>query len=149
MAHIIVDGYNIIRRVESFLAAEREGIESGRFALLLALEEYAARFGYRVTAVFDGGGRPSHLGAGTPREERFAGIDVVFSGRGESADAAILRLLQDLREKRTAGDGPCDAAEIVVSDDYAIRDEAIEFGAFIKSTDDLFRAMQGQKRLEL
>lgn len=149
MLHIIVDGYNIIRRIPSFLSAEKQGLETGRFALLLDMEEYAALFGYRVTVVFDAGKKPSHLGPETASEERFAGIDIVFSGRGQSADAAIVRLIKELKERRKNGVEPSDASEIVVSDDFGIRDEVFELGAFVKSTEELYKAMKEKKQLAI
>ncbi len=147
MPHIIVDGYNIIRRIPHFLSAERKGLESGRYALLLALEEYAAAFGYRVTVVFDAGGRPLHLDAAVPRAEKFAGIDIIFSARGESADTAIEKLLAEIRNAKSDGLVPFDEAQVVVSDDLAIRDVAIEHGAFARSADELFDSMKAGKRL--
>lgn len=148
MPHIIIDGYNLIRRVPRFLRAENEGLEAGRTELLFAIEDYAAALGYRVTVVFDGANRPLHLGPNVPRTDRFAGIDIIYSDRGESADSAIIRLLHELREARLAGEAGCDDdAEIVVSDDLGIRDDAIENGAFAKSTSELISAMQSKKRL--
>ncbi len=147
MPHLIVDGYNFIRRVPRFLAAEGEGLEEGRYAFLLALEEYAAMLGYRVTVVFDAGARPEHMDEGFPREEKFAGIDIVFSERGQSADTAIVKLLHKIREERKEGRAYPDDGEIVVTDDFGIRDDVLEKGAFVKSTDDLFRAMEEKERL--
>jgi len=147
MPHLIVDGYNFIRRVPRFLKAEGEGLEEGRYALLIALEEYAAAQGYRVTVVFDAGTRPIHMEEEFQREERFAGIDIVFSKRGESADTAIVNLLGRMRAERREGMAYPDDGEIVVTDDFGIRDEALEKGAFVKSPEDLFLAMEKKEKL--
>ena len=147
MPHLIIDGYNFIRRIPTFLAAEDEGLEEGRYALLLALEEYAAMQGYRVTVVFDAGARPGHMDEGYPREEKFAGIDIIFSERGQSADTAIIKLLHEIGKERKEGRAYPDDGEIVVTDDFGIRDDALENGAFVKSTEDLFRAMEKKERL--
>lgn len=147
MAHIIVDGYNFIRRIPRFLAAEGEGLEEGRYAILLALEEYAALWGYRVTVVFDGGSRPAHMGSEYPREEKFAGIDILFSEKGQSADKVIFELMAALKEERAQGVAWPEGGEVVVTDDFEIRDEALECGAFIKSSMDLFEAMEEKRRL--
>lgn len=147
MPHLIIDGYNFIRRIPTFLAAEDEGLEEGRYALLLALEEYAAMQGYRVTVVFDAGARPSHMDDGFPREEKFAGIDIIFSERGQSADTAIVKLLGEIREERKEGRAYPDDGEIVVTDDFGIRDDALESGAFVKSSEQLFEAMENKERL--
>lgn len=147
MPHIIVDGYNFIRRIPYFLAAEGKGLEEGRHALLLSLEEYAAAIGYRVTVVFDAGARPAHMDEGFPREERFAGIDIIFSEKGQSADAAIVKLLDEIRKGRKEGMAYPDDGEIVVTDDLGIKDEALESGAFVKSPDELFDAMEKKEKL--
>ncbi len=147
MPHIIIDGYNFIRRVPRFLKAEGEGLEEGRYALLAALEEYAAGCGYRVTVVFDGGARPAHIDADFPREDKFAGIDIVYSDRGQSADTAIAEMLVSLGKERRDGSAYPGDGEIVVTDDLGIRDEAIEKGAFVKSTEELMEAMEQKKRL--
>jgi len=149
MAHIIVDGYNFIRRVPRFLEAEGRSLEEGRYELLLALEEYAAGHGYRVTVVFDGGSRPAHMGPELPRREKFAGIDIIFSDMGRSADSEIMELIAKLREQRARGEGWPEGGEIVVSDDLEIRDHALELGAFTKSTEDLIDAMEGKMRLSV
>jgi predicted RNA-binding protein with PIN domain len=147
MPHIIVDGYNCIRRIPRFLSAESRGLESGRYALLIALEDYAARHGYEVTVVFDGANRSASFHADVPRQDTFAGIDILFSGRGQSADAAIIELVQTIRREIEAGERTPGGGEIVVTDDFGIRDEVIELGAFVKSTAELFAAMESGERL--
>jgi predicted RNA-binding protein with PIN domain len=147
MTHLIIDGYNVIRRVPSFLRAEREGLESGRSTLLLALEDYASAHGYGVTVVFDGGSRPREFMPALARQERFAGIDLIFSERGETADTAIVRLVEERRSARQQGIEHCEGDDIVVSDDYAIRDEVLEHGAFVMAVQELFKAMQQKQRL--
>ena len=147
MPHIIVDGYNFIRRIPHFVEAEREGLESGRYALLIALEEYASRWGYRVTVVFDGGSRPAHMDEDLPREDKFAGIDIIYSERGQSADTAIVSFLEASRRAREQGIADPDESDIVITDDFGIRDEALGCGAFVKSTQELFEAMEEEKRL--
>jgi predicted RNA-binding protein with PIN domain len=148
MPHLIIDGYNFIRRVPRFVEAEREGLQSGRYALLLALEEYAARWGYRVTVVFDGGSRPAHMDAEFPREDKFAGIDIIYSERGQSADTAIVRFLESQRKARERGEAHPDDGDIVITDDFGIRDDALGCGAFVKSTEELFEAIEGDEHLK-
>jgi len=69
---IIVDGYNLIRRLPELREYERESLEAGRAALLQMLAAYRrARGHHRFTVVFDGGARPPGLGA----TERVAGSE--------------------------------------------------------------------------
>ncbi|MBN1282460.1 MAG: NYN domain-containing protein [Proteobacteria bacterium] len=142
MARLIVDGYNVIRRIDRFLSAEEKGLEEGRFALLLALEEYGAKTGFDITVVFDGGARPpDHDSPGGT--DRFAGVDVIFSERGKTADFEIERLLR--RHARQRLEDPCDV--ILVTDDMGIRDCAIGSGAFVASPGELDRAMEAGVKL--
>src|SRR5512138_1801594 len=86
--HIIVDGYNLIRQSDVLRLHERQGLEAGRKALVHLLAGYRRSRGHRITVVFDG-----WLG-GPPQEERDreAGIDIIYSRRGEKADEVIKRL---------------------------------------------------------
>ncbi|MFH1829424.1 MAG: NYN domain-containing protein [Pseudomonadota bacterium] len=140
MAHIIVDGYNFIRRIPPFLEAEQEGLEQGREALLMALEEYGAQNSYWITAVFDGCGRPGFEDFELSSKDRFAGIDVMFSAKGQSADVIILGMVEK---------GAEDAQEmIVVTDDFELRDEAAARGAYVKSALEFFNAMEEKRPIE-
>ncbi len=146
MAHIIVDGYNMIRRLHRFLLAESAGLSAGREALLMALEEFGARHGHAITVVFDGAGRPLFGDAGLPSYERFAGVDVVFSGRGQSADEVISKLIALERKQGLSGDAPPHDL-LLVTDDFGLRDEAIRRGAFVRSPVELLEAMEGRRQL--
>ena len=136
MARLLVDGYNAIRRIERLLEAELGGLEAGRDALLLALEEYGAATGMEITVVFDAGGRPPE-GDALQSRERFAGVDVIYSRRGQSADFEIERMLDDYSKERK--ESPYDL--ILVTDDLGLKDAAIGCGAFVASPRELERAM--------
>ncbi len=142
MATLIIDGYNAIRRIERFLAAEKGGLEAGRDALLMALEAYGAATGMEIIVVFDGGGRPAGDEA-LGRATSFAGVDVIYSGRGQSADFEIDRILKTYAKERKQN--PYDL--ILVTDDFGIRDDAMGCGAFVASPDDLDRAMMEGRAL--
>ncbi len=144
MTHILVDGYNFIWRIRHFGETEREGLESGREALLMALEEYGSQNSYAITAIFDGGGRLEPEGAWLPSKDKFAGIDVVFSGKGQSADVIILEMLEKARSEI----GVFDEEMIVVTDDLELRDEAIARGAYVKSAQEFFRIMKEGRPIE-
>lgn len=141
MARIIVDGYNAIRRIPRLIEAEAGGLENGRFALLLALEEYGAKTGFDITVVFDAGGRTSDEALGGT--EKFAGVDVIYSGMGESADMEIERLLVRHAEERL--EDPCDL--ILVTDDLDLKDEALHSGAFCVSQTKLAAAMKSGTKI--
>jgi len=144
MPFIIVDGYNMIRRVPRFLRAERKSLEEGREVLLMALEDYGAVTGDRITVVFDGGGRPFLESGELPLRDSFAGIDIVFSKRGQLADMEILKIVRESKAAARHGDFQ---DLIVISDDIQLGDEVRAFGAFVLSPEKLDIAMTGKRRL--
>jgi hypothetical protein len=109
---VLVDGYNVIRRLPELRMVERaEGLAAGRDALCARLRAYRRARGHPVTVVFDGaGGVGASSGAG--------GLTVSFSRAGETADAVIARLLE------RGGSGV-----VVVSSDAAVAAAARRAGA--------------------
>lgn len=89
--HVIVDGYNVIRRIPALADRERRGLEAGRTALIDRLARYRRATGHRLTVVFDG------VEAGWYEEQRSRerGVEVVFTARGTRADETIVRMARD------------------------------------------------------
>ncbi|MBM4294218.1 MAG: hypothetical protein FJ126_04850 [Deltaproteobacteria bacterium] len=113
--HLIVDGYNVIRQVAGLQAMDARDLEAGRGALLEMLAAYRkTRPAHKVTVVFDGwqGGELQES------RDRYLGLIVVYSRRGERADEVIKRLLG--REGRRA---------VVVSSDRELQTCARDAGA--------------------
>ncbi len=84
---IIVDGYNFIGRQEGL----RGDLEKKRRLLIEQLSAYRRIKNFPVTVVFDGG----DLGE---EREQIGGVEVIFSGRGTSADEVICRMAEQFRE---------------------------------------------------
>jgi uncharacterized protein len=86
--HVIIDGYNV-----SAVAVRTETpySEAAREALLRLLAVYRHRKGHALTVVFDGWQR------GQPIEghEHRAGVQLIYSKRGERADQVIERLARE------------------------------------------------------
>lgn len=122
--HLIVDGYNLLADAGSL----SEHLESARDTLVQDLTAYRYRKNHLITVVFDGWqqGRPSEQ-----REHR-AGVQIIYSKRGERADQVIQRLA------RKYGSGCA-----VVSSDHEIVDAARAHGAFIMGA----REFAGKLRL--
>ena len=81
MTVVVIDGYNLIRRIPELREIEhKDGLEAGRAALELRLAGYAARPGIRVIIVYDGAPGPVTGGKG---------LSVMFSDR---ADATVVEL---------------------------------------------------------
>ncbi len=94
--HIIIDGYNLIRQSQELSRLDRRDLEEGRRALIDRLADYKRMRGHGITVVFDAG-EGFHQG----RQKAFVkGIRIVYSGRGELADAVIKQMAA--REKQRA-----------------------------------------------
>lgn len=100
--YILIDGYNLIGTAHGDL-------EKARSNLIKELGRYSVRKGHDITLVFDGwkDGRASET------TTRTAGIKVIYSRIGESADLVIKKILRE-RERPW----------IVVSSDREISDFA-------------------------
>jgi hypothetical protein len=88
MIHVLIDGYNFIGRQKGL----RGDLEAKRRKLLSDLSRYHQLKGYPITVVFDGWRSEWPM----EHEERVMGISVIFSRRGERADAVIARLSQEM-----------------------------------------------------
>jgi predicted RNA-binding protein with PIN domain len=87
-AHLLVDGYSIIYAWPPLRAALRRNLERAREQLVAALTPIQDATGIRVTVVFD-----SRHGARVSAGETPAGLDVIFTRKGMTADACIERLV--------------------------------------------------------
>jgi predicted RNA-binding protein with PIN domain len=88
---ILIDGYNLIRRVPDLKRLERTDMEKARDALVRELSVYRMGKKHRICVVFDGA-EAIHLGSGA---EKVRGISVRFSPRGSSADQVILEAMRN------------------------------------------------------
>jgi hypothetical protein len=93
--HIIVDGYNLIRRSSDMAPLDQADPELGRERLLDRLAGYKRVKGHRITVVFDGGAQNSVFDS----KGQEKGIGIRFSRHGESADAVIKRMAGKERER--------------------------------------------------
>lgn len=91
MVFILIDGYNFIRQVETYKTIEEKGLVYGREKFLKELEAYGCRTGHNITVVFDAAGSPCF----EESQERYAGIDVIYTQRGVSADQRIVEIVKE------------------------------------------------------
>ena len=112
--HIIIDGYNLIRRSKKLSGLDQQDIQLGRDALVEMLAAYKKFKAHRITVVFDGTG--SRLSS--PQRDRRKGIAIIFSRNGESADSLIKRMARKEGQKA-----------LVVSSDLEIVRSAASAGA--------------------
>jgi hypothetical protein len=116
---IVIDGYNLIRRIPELRALDREDLESGRDGLVQELSVYRAGKEHKITVVFDGA-EAVHLGGGS---EKVAGITVRYSARGQTADSIIQKMCRE------------SDADLIVSGDREITDVAKRAGVTAVSPD--------------
>ncbi|HBT95614.1 MAG TPA: RNA-binding protein [Coriobacteriia bacterium] len=101
MKTLLVDGYNVLRSSGYYShVTERapdhtdDAFNAGRDALIADVATFAGRE-YEATIVFDGAGNPGSTG----EPEKVAGIQVIFSPAGVSADSVIEELARKASEK--------------------------------------------------
>ena len=102
---VIVDGYNVIFAWDELRALADSGhIDAARERLMDALSNYAAFTRREVVAVFDGYRVPGGQGEKFDR----SGLHVVFTRQGETADAYMEKLADEI--------GKNDSVRVVTSD---------------------------------
>ena len=90
--YIIVDGYNIIFAWEDLAKMAEGDLDAARRRLLDMLCSYASFKKCRMVVVFDG-----YKAKGNPgSREQLAGLQVVYTAEGETADAYIEALVHDI-----------------------------------------------------
>jgi predicted RNA-binding protein with PIN domain len=93
--HLIVDGYNLIRQSARLQLLDAADLQAGREALLEMLAYYRSRSHHQITVVFDGW----QQGDLKESRDRYQGLLIIYSRRGERADEVIKRLLHQERER--------------------------------------------------
>ncbi|WAH37375.1 NYN domain-containing protein [Alicyclobacillus dauci] len=107
----IVDGYNVVARKAGSSLAKIADLETARRDLEDQLAQYRAVYDEDVIVVYDAQHR-----RGPSVSERRAGIEIIFTDAGETADARIERLVYEIRENyRDITVATSDAAEQQVS----------------------------------
>ena len=117
--YLIIDGYNVINAWKEFAQLRQTSLEHAREILVAGVSEYAAFKGYKAMVVFD-----ALEVAGAAAVETIHGIQVVYTGEGETADSWIERRAYEL------GRGPNKAKVFVVNSDYAEQINILGAGAY-------------------
>lgn len=133
MRHIIIDGYNVIRADPRFQSLERVSLERARDVLVQTLASAPRLANDRVTVVFDGrNGTRAHTHA-----QRRGRIDILYSGRGETADTVIVS-----QARRLAGT----ARVVVVTNDVEVRENCRAEGCEVSGSENLLGQIPGRPR---
>jgi hypothetical protein len=131
VAHIVIDGYNLIRQSHSLSKIDEIDIEKGRNELIKRLISYKRTKGHTITVVFDGwiGGNSFET------RERDRGINVIYSKLGEKADEVIKRISSEKRE-----------SVIIITSDSEIKNFAEKNRSVVIQPSDFERKMDMAKR---
>jgi len=121
---VIIDGYNLI-------GTERGNLEAAREALIGEIIEYRFRTGHDITLFFDG-----YIDGGYGSSTVRGGVRVVYTGIGEKADQAMLRMLQ--RGVEAA----------VISSDREVQAGAWEAGAVAVDSETFWGKLSGGRQAE-
>jgi len=125
---LLVDGHNLIGRTPGLSLSDEE---EGREQVLRRLGARAGRG--RVVVVFDGN-RP-----GTAKQDRFGGVEVVFSPQGRTADEELIARLQSSEPRGTT----------VVTSDRALAQQARWLGARVLSCEEFLAGREGGRRASM
>lgn len=92
---LIVDGYNILHAWGELKKTLEKDFDHARMKLIDILGNYQAVKGIKVLLVFD-----AHLvKGGMGSRENVAGVDVIYTTEGETADMLIEKLVSQLGQK--------------------------------------------------
>lgn len=127
--HLLIDGYNAIRRGGAAAFFDPSDLAGGRRHLLDELSRYKREKQVRVTVVFDGAGGTSQART----RDAYRGVEVIYSKKGETADQVIVEAIR----MRPAG-------LVVATSDRAIIDEAKSHGVPFITADRLQAVLRGE-----
>jgi predicted RNA-binding protein with PIN domain len=92
--HLIIDGYNVIHHDPRYRSLAEHDLDAARTRLVEDVASFAVGES-RAVVVFDGEANPNSDGA----PHRIAGVTVIFSASGESADSVVEALARRGRER--------------------------------------------------
>jgi predicted RNA-binding protein with PIN domain len=119
---VLVDGYSVIHNWLQLRMLAGHSLHHQRLALTHVLRQYADHSGRRVTVVFDGYAAKHKPGVPDPE----AGLEVIFSASGKTADDVIERLV---------GRSPTPDQIVVITSDNQERRTVESLGAQSRSTE--------------
>ena len=134
---ILIDGYNLIRRIPELNEADRADLQHGRDALLGYLSSYRAGRGHGITVVFDGA-EAVHLGGS---KQKVRGITVRYSPRGASADSVILKAVANNEADMLVS---ADGELVIAAERSGVTAVSPEF-FWDKVTDEMYRQLKGEE----
>jgi predicted RNA-binding protein with PIN domain len=129
LIRILVDGYSLLHNWPELAPGRPRHSQRARAELTRVLTRYHDATGTPITIFFDGAGAP----AGTRRRQTAAGLEVLFSRRGQTADQLIERAAHRFN---TYGE------VLVVTDDRAERETVSGLGGAVASCANFVRMIE-------
>ncbi|MEW6727149.1 NYN domain-containing protein [Desulforudis sp. 1088] len=138
--YLLVDGYNVLFNWPE--TGKSADLDHARARLVLLLVNYAGLTGQEVIVVFDAHRVPG----GIAHSEKVAGVEVIFTAEGETADAVIERLCGRLAKEGTVRVVTADWAEQRIAfGQGAYRMPPREFWAMLREIDSKKLLSSGEK----
>ncbi|WP_413376912.1 NYN domain-containing protein [Alkalihalobacillus sp. 1P02AB] len=88
---LLVDGYNMIGAWPKLRTLKDKDLELARDQLIEVMAEYQAYTGYEVKVIFD-----AHMVEGVGKKYKNYRVDVIYTGKNETADERIEKLVSEL-----------------------------------------------------
>lgn len=130
---ILIDGYSLLHAWPALARGHARHSATAREALIRAVGQYADAAGVPITIIFDGGGTPVPV----PKVEMEAGLEVVYSAKGQTADDLIERVAHRLKAF---------GEFLVVTNDHAERDMVLSLGGMASSCANFIQEMDGSRQ---
>jgi len=125
--HYLIDGYNLIHRIDSYRSKLGKSLEEARQTLLIQLSSFRAASGSEITIVFDGAASGGSLRSG---------ISILFSNLPNKADELIKRMVDQNKSKQSL---------TVVSSDREVTWYAKGCGCSIMTAESFYQKMKTRK----
>jgi len=129
LVRILVDGYSLLHGWPELAPGAPRHSARAREELIHVLTGFHDATGDPITIFFDGSGAPP----GTPKSESSRGVEILFSGPGQTADDLI---------ERAAHRFQAYGEVLVVTDDLAERDTVSGFGGSFASCYNFIRRIE-------
>ncbi len=130
LVRVLVDGYSLLHAWPELAEGRPRYSAAARDELVQMLGQYADASGIPVTVVFDGS-RPR---GGPQQSESHAGVEILFSRSGQTADQIIERVTHRMKPFGEA---------LAITDDHAERDTVISLGGLAMSCDSFIGMLAG------
>jgi predicted RNA-binding protein with PIN domain len=129
---ILVDGYNVIKNTDAFLAVQRQSLSAARDALVKQLVNRYRHTPHQVVVVFDGQGTHE-------TQEHVQRVRLIFTCAGETADSVISRLAREATQQGKT--------VVVASNDWEVRESVQAAGGQAGRSPDLTAQLNRAPRL--